>query len=323
MQISVYITSFNQKKYLNEAIESILAQTFKPAQIIIIDDASKDNSQEVISGYKSLYPELITAIFHDQNQGVAKTRVDALSAVESDYVTYVDGDDRFLPEKLEKESTILFKNPHADISFSNNFYISEDGHRIGRWIKNKQPPQGAVFCQTFARDYPRNNLFRMELAPYIALKKNGFYDVNLMLLEDWNMRIRLSKQYKTIYLDEPLSEIRIHQLGLSKTLAIRKLDALEYIWAKNKHLLNDLEPREKKYVEEKINEWRARFIRMIAKEKLAISDPSAHDKKVISGLYIQSLKYHRFVDIDLILGCILPKKIYFRLKTAYRNLQNQ
>ena len=109
-RISVYITSYNQKEYLVEAIDSVLNQTLKPFEIIIVDDCSTDGSREVIAGYALRYPDLVNPIYHTRNQGVAQARIDALQMVTGDYVTYVDGDDRYLPTKLEKEARLLQEN---------------------------------------------------------------------------------------------------------------------------------------------------------------------------------------------------------------------
>ncbi|UCC54424.1 MAG: glycosyltransferase family 2 protein, partial [Anaerolineaceae bacterium] len=192
MNISVFITSYNQKAFLVEAIESVLAQTLSPSQILVVDDCSSDGSQEVIEGYRSRYPDLITAIFHTQNRGVAQARAHALQAISGDYVTYVDGDDRFLPHKLEKEAALLARRSEIQIAFSNNYYMTETGQRTGIWITKKWPPQGDVFKETLTRQFPRGNLFRMELLPYAAWQAVGFHDPNLSVLEDWDMRIRLS-----------------------------------------------------------------------------------------------------------------------------------
>lgn len=321
MSISVYITSYNQKEYLIEAIESVLKQTLKVTQIIIVDDASSDSSQEIILGYKSRYPKLVTTIFHEINQGIAQTRIDALKAVTSEFVTYVDGDDRLLPAKIENELNILIQNPNRHIVYSNNFYINEDGKRIGTWIKKKLPPDGNVFCDTFARDYPKNNLFRMELLSYDAWKKIGFHDPNLNLLEDWEMRIRLCKNYLTIYNNEPLSEIRVHEHGLSKSPAIEKLYALEYIWQKNNSLLKDIDREKCNYIEEKIHQWKARFLRMRAKEELGLTYRNSYDKKLAINLYLESLRYHYFFDIDFLLGLILPNQIYQLLRSSYKKIR--
>jgi glycosyltransferase involved in cell wall biosynthesis len=267
MKISVYITSYNQKHYLPEAIESVLNQTLKPYQLIIIDDYSEDGSQELISAYHARYPKLITPVYHSQNIGIAYTRNEALERVKGDYVTFVDGDDRFLPDKLNKEAKILQNNEQAQIAFSNVYYINEDGERIGIWVESKNPPDGDVFYQTFARDFPVGRLFRSELVNYRAWKQIGLYDPSLLnLYEDYDMRIRLTKSLRTVYCDHPLSEYRLHQGGVSTVKFIQHFKALEYIYHKNKSLLNDLNQPERIYVTRQVKKLIARQAKYAAKE---------------------------------------------------------
>ena len=268
MRISVYITSYNQKKYLIEAIESALAQTLKPCQIIIVDDCSNDGSQDVIANYHSRFPNLITPIYHPENIGVTQSRIDALIAVKGDYVTYMDGDDRFLPSKIEKEAELLNKHSDAQIAFSNNYYMNEEGVHTGVWAESERPPQGYVFCQTFARDYPKSNLFRMELINYKAWKQVGFHDHHLYIYEDYDMRIRLAKRFKVVYVDEPLSEIRCHSKGLSHSKAVRHFEALDYIYRKNMCLLNDVSKSDKEYVMQRTGKWISQVCRQAVDESL-------------------------------------------------------
>lgn len=255
MNISVFIPSYNQKSYLNESVGSVLGQTLRPAQIIIIDDASTDGSQELISAYKARYPDLVTAIYHEQNTGVAQVRIDALRAVTGDYVTYVDGDDRYLPTKLESEALVLRSNPGADIAFSNNYYLNSDGARIGIWAEHATPPQGQIFLQTFARDFPTRNLFRMELVNYRAWRAVGFYDTRLRLYEDFDMRIRLTRELRAVYCNQPLSEIRLTNKGLSTSNLRVHLECLDYIYRKNHHLLDDFDDAEETYARQGFTNW--------------------------------------------------------------------
>jgi glycosyltransferase involved in cell wall biosynthesis len=245
-KISVYITSYNQKKYLIEAIESVLAQSLKAHEIIIVDDCSNDGSQELIAKYAQKYPNLIFPIYHTKNFGVVQTRLDALNAVTGDYVTYVDGDDRFLPEKLEHEFEILAEHPNAQIAFSNNYYINPAGQPIGRWIEEEKPPQGLIFKETFGRRFPKNSLFRMELVNYQAWKAVGFHDTAITIYEDFDMRIRMTKHFQAAFCDQPLSEIRMHDKGLSNLEAKQHLASLDFIFHKNRHLLDDLTESDRK-----------------------------------------------------------------------------
>ncbi len=99
MNISVYITSYNQQEYLKEAIESVLSQTLLPKEIWVIDDASTDGSQETIRNYINKYPNLIKAHFNDTNKGITFCRNKGISLVSEEYATWLDGDDIYLPQK--------------------------------------------------------------------------------------------------------------------------------------------------------------------------------------------------------------------------------
>lgn len=259
MNISVLITSYNQKEYLAEAIESVLNQTLQPFQMIVVDDCSTDGSQQIIDGFQSRYPDLVVPIYHPKNTGIAQARIDALRAASGDYATYVDGDDRLLPTKLEKEANVLRQNPEAQISFSNFHYIDGDGTRIGIWAEREKPPTGNVFRQTFARDFPKRSLFRCELVDCEAWKSIGFHDPKLALYEDYDMRIRLAKTLQVVYCDEALSEYRLHGKGLHRRERAQHLHALRYIYQKNKPLLEDLGEADRDYVNHRFKEWAAQI----------------------------------------------------------------
>jgi glycosyltransferase involved in cell wall biosynthesis len=251
VKISVYIPSYNQKRYLDEAIKSVLAQTLRPHQVIIVDDCSTDGSQNLIAGYAERYPELVTAIYHNRNRGIARTRIDALEAVTGDYVTYVDGDDRYLSTKLEKEARALGDNADAQIAFSNYYFINARGARTRLWADGEQPPAGSVFREVFLRQFPRGSLFRTELVRCDALKVAGFYDPEFCIYEDWELRIRLTKRFRTVYVDEPLSEYRRHGAGLSDAKLVEHIAAWEHIGRKSRALLEDLDRSERVEMETK------------------------------------------------------------------------
>ena len=320
MKISVYITSYNQKAYLIEAIESVLSQTLRPSQLIIVDDCSTDGSQEVIAGYASRYPNLITSIFHTRNQGIAQVRIDALQAVFGDYVSHVDGDDRFLPTKLEKEARLLQNNPNTQIAFSNFYYMAADGIRTGIWADGETPPQGNVFRQTFARDFPRRSLFRRELADYQAWKQVGFHDSNLCLYEDYEMLVRLTKQLRVAYYDEPLSEYRIHNAGLSRAKATQHLAAVEYIFRKNKFLLDDLSVAERRDTQRKLGEWIATLAKRATDQSL--QESQYHRRVYMLRYYIWYLKYQSgSFDYKLVLRILLPRRVYGSLRAISNGIR--
>ena len=306
LKISVYITSYNQKDFLVRAIDSVLHQTLRPSEIIIVDGSSTDGSQEVIAEFSSRYPDLITPIYHSQNIGVAQARIDALRAVTGDYVTHLDGDDRFLPTKLESEARLLLDNPSAQIAYSNHYYVNLDGAKIGVWADGVTPPQGDVFRQTFTRDFPRGSLFRNELVDYGSWKRVGFHDPKQGLYEDYEMLIRLTKHLQVAYVDEPLAEYRIHEEGLSRAPAADHLGALERIYRKNEPLLRDLNIADRKEIQRKLDRRMARIARQAAREAVEHCQQGRMDAL---DCYLRCLKYQLRYSLDykLILGILLPQ----------------
>jgi glycosyltransferase involved in cell wall biosynthesis len=262
MKISVYITSYNQKYFLKEAIDSVLNQTFNPYEIIIVDDCSTDGSQELILKYSNSYPE-IKPIFHQVNKGVAEVRISALKAVRGDYVTYLDGDDLYLPNKLQIESDII-KNEKCDLAFSNNMYVDEKNTNHVKWLWACKPISVKIsktnfFIKTISRDFPRNSLFRMELVNYNLLKQVGFHDANLKIYEDYDLRIRLAQICSVGFSLEPTAKIRISEKGLSKSSLDKHKIAFEYILKKYSNDINSLDLKSRIYIKEILNDYILKF----------------------------------------------------------------
>ena len=249
MNISVYITSYNQKDFLKEAICSVLNQTLAPYEIIVVDDASTDGSQELIKKYANQHD--IRYVFHEQNMGVTRARLTALQNVKGDYVTYVDGDDVFLENKLEVESNII-KEQNCDVAFSNNAYVLEQNLDAVQWVwmQENQTLDVAtdVFLKTLTRDFPRSSLFRMELINYQKLKEIGFHDPELSIYEDYDLRIRMAKHCSFGYSTAVTSKVRISEAGLSKSHAKLHLSSLKYIFNKYSDEIEQLSDPVKKEV---------------------------------------------------------------------------
>jgi glycosyltransferase involved in cell wall biosynthesis len=305
MRISVWITSYNQRELLVEAVESVLAQTLPPQQVIIVDDASSDGSQEVIAAYATRYPDWITPLYHERNCGVAQSRNEALQMATGEYVTYCDGDDRFLPTKLEREAAALLANPQAEIAFSDFFFVNASGERTMRWAETKRPPEGEVLCQIVGREFPRRTLFRFELVNYQRWRESGLYDVNLSLYEDWEMRIRLTERCRVAYVAEPGFEFRRGNQGLSNVPAAAHLAATDYIVEKHRPLLEQLPEGERAEVKRHLDTWRAHLLRRASREAILRRVPDY--RRVALDYYWQSLAYHRFLDYRLLGRIIWPR----------------
>lgn len=120
MKVSVCMITYNHEQYIAEAIEGIILQQSEfDYELVISDDASTDNTAEIIKKYKNLYPDLIRLILHEKNIGMMPNFIYTLNACEGKYIAVCEGDDYWIdPMKLQKQVDFLEKNQNYVICFS-------------------------------------------------------------------------------------------------------------------------------------------------------------------------------------------------------------
>ena len=146
--VSVIMCSYNHQKYISEAIESVLNQTFPDLELIIIDDYSTDNSRKIIEDYQAK-DERVRAFFHEKNMGIANTLNEGLKKVRGKFVSFI-GSDVWFPYKLERQLA-LSKNHEDKILWSEGEIIDGNG-----------APTGATFTKmhSAANKKKSGNLFK-------------------------------------------------------------------------------------------------------------------------------------------------------------------
>jgi len=187
--ISVIIVSYNNGLYLEKAIDSVLCQSLKPAEIIIADDASTDQSINIINHCAELHPTIRTCI-RKQNIGVSKNRDLAARQASGELITFLDGDDWYYPDKLKNEYQTLAET-QCNVVFSDIVYVDSNNKLLTtidtstfpgddldertKWICNRRSP------------IPRDMLISKSL--YI---ESGGFNEKLAIYEDWDFKIRLA-----------------------------------------------------------------------------------------------------------------------------------
>jgi len=251
LNISVYITSFNKIQYIEQSINSVLSQSLKPFEIIIIDDGSYDGSREIIQSYASEYPDLIFPIINEKNMGIASCRNKALGSITGDLVTFLDGDDYYFPNKLELEYNKLKQEPNTQAVYSNFNCLDEEGKLIGCFSETTdRPATGDIFVNTCTRTYNvhSGNNYIYEMMYTNCVKNIIYYDETLKLWEDWDFRIRFSKNFKYAYSSEISSIYRKSSIGLSHSPPELHYRCQRRIMIKNKHLLLDLSKKDQETI---------------------------------------------------------------------------
>jgi len=314
-RISVVITSYNQREFLVEAIESVVSQTLRPHEIIIADDASTDGSVDLIRGYVARNPGWVKALLQPRNVGVTRNRNDALSMVEGDLVTLLDGDDRFLPKKLELEYATYKAHPEAKIVHSNMYYIDPNGRRTRLWADGLRPPEGDVFPEVFARRYPRGTTFRNELVETRCIREVGGYDETLPRYSDWDLILRLTERFRTAYCPEPLTEYRRHPDSLSHAPGPVHIASVTRIYERYRPLLASLPEHDRLVVEKAIQRLLARLSRRSAMEAM-----DAQNRRTAFEYWAKSLPLDHEWSPVLLGRILLPTSAYAMLRSISREI---
>ncbi len=131
--ISIITPNFNCEKYISQTIESVLAQTYANWEMIIVDDCSTDNSYQIALDYAAK-DNRIKVIKNDKNSGAAISRNNALDIAKGDYIAFLDSDDLWEKDKLERQLKFMQEN-NCDFSFTRYDLIDEDNNSLNKTAK--------------------------------------------------------------------------------------------------------------------------------------------------------------------------------------------
>ena len=239
MNVSVVIPCFNRIKTLSRSIDSVVNQTYKPSEIIIVDDGSTDGTRDFI--IKS-YPNI--KYFFQPKKGVSSARNKGIRESSSDWVAFLDSDDEWLPQKLEKQINQLGKHSEIFISHTNEIWI-RNGVRVNQ-MKKHQKYGGYIFdkCLDICRISPSSVLIHKKV-----LKDVGVFDETLQVCEDYDLWLRITSKYSVLFekellivkygghkdqlskVKEGIEQFRIQ--SLEKILALNHLTEDQFIMTKN------------------------------------------------------------------------------------------
>ena len=227
--VSVIIPTYNCKRYVGRAITSVLGQTYKDFEIIIVDDGSTDGTKEVLSEFLGLAN---VSYIHQENKGVACARNVGIRASHGKYIALLDADDWWEPEKLERQITIFQLNPTIDLIHSNIFIANEadPGRRIKYTQKvdfNNLSPKAALRKVMF---WEADVCVPTIIVKKDVLEKIGYFDENLSYIgcEDRDFCIRVFANGPTYFLKEHLANYLVRKKSMS-TDSEKMARAREYV----------------------------------------------------------------------------------------------
>lgn len=204
-RVSVIIPTYNRRKYVQEAIDSVLAQTFTDYEIIVIDDGSTDGTDEAL---QVRYGDRIHYEWQE-NQGESVARNRGIELARGEYIAFLDSDDLWLPEKLEKQITLLSSDSELGAVFCQALAIDREGTPLSLPFLGDAltPTDLAVEGLLF-----RNTVIGPStlVVAKLVLEQVGGFDSDIRYAEDWDLCLRI-RLYRTIdYVKKPLACIRQH-----------------------------------------------------------------------------------------------------------------
>ncbi len=214
MQVSIIIPTYNRAHLVIETIDSILKQSFRDFELIIVDNCSRDNTEEVIGGCS----DGRIRYFKNDNGGViAVNRNYGMDQAGGEYIAFCDDDDLWLPEKLEKQLLEFEKDSGLGLVCTNALMVSE-GRDLDKFNRSGLSDN----------DFALSSLLRKNpiVCSSVLIKKDviddvGIFETNpaIFTAEDGELWMRIACKYRIKYVDLPLVKYRVHSSNIKKIAA--------------------------------------------------------------------------------------------------------
>ena len=215
MFISVIIPVHNREAYISKAIESVLNQTFKNFQLIVVDDASSDDTYFSILPY--LEDNRLTYYYLDKNRGVSYARNFGIKNATGDLIAFLDSDDYWLPEKLEKQVKYMLKK-NLKICQTDEFWLRKNKFVNPR--KKHKKISGDIFLKSLELCIVSPSAVMIDREVFECV---GIFDEKMPACEDYDLWLRVSLKYNVGLLNEKLIVKRGgHDDQLSKNFGLDK-----------------------------------------------------------------------------------------------------
>lgn len=197
--VSVVIPTYNCPEFLKAAVESVLAQTFTEIEVVVVDDGSTDNTAELVREFDNRVKYV-----YQNNAGTAAARNTGIRNSNGSIIAFLDHDDLWLPEKLERELPVLQSNDKIGLVFCGrqffNTYTNE--------ITSTHPAEAELGVHEFLAH--STIALQSAIVPRAVFDDVGLFDEQLLGTDDWEMTIRIAAKYRVVGVADILISIRGH-----------------------------------------------------------------------------------------------------------------
>lgn len=220
-KVSVVIPTYNYAHFLREAIESVLAQTFRDFEVIVVDDGSTDNTPEVVAQFGDRVQYIRQA-----NQGPNAARNTGVLAARGEFIALLDADDLWLPDKLSRQVALADTRPEAGLIYSGMLlFDSESGAVIG-YHPLARCREGWVLRDLYMYHFVPSPtpLIRREVFEQV-----GIFDETAIGPDDWDLLMRIAAHYQFAFVPDFLAMYRVHaSVAGSKSIETYAAEMLDF-----------------------------------------------------------------------------------------------
>jgi glycosyltransferase involved in cell wall biosynthesis len=199
--VSVILPTHNRAHLLDRAIRSALDQSYKDFELIVIDDGSTDETEQVVRGFGD---DRIVYLHHEENRGAAAARNTGLRAARGEYVAFLDSDGEWLPHKLDRQMKVLAEaSPAVGVVYTDMWTVTREGRKQYWSSPRIMPEDGIIYHQ--AIDYGVSGInMQAAVIRKECFEKTGVFDEEFPRYIDVELFIRLSKHFHFHHIAEPL-----------------------------------------------------------------------------------------------------------------------
>jgi glycosyltransferase involved in cell wall biosynthesis len=249
-QVTILMPNYNYGCFLRQAIESVLSQSFPDFEFLIIDDASSDNSPEIIREYMD-QDRRIKGIFHKENVGVIASYNEGTALAQGKYIHFMAADDYRYPGFLQKCMDTLLERPELGMCFSQ--YDLGDGEKRQLEKCGYESDGSTLFFSPvdMADAFLNHNLKIFAVAAIMKtslVAQHGYFDPKLYYYSDWYLLNEIAFFHPSAFILEPLSYFRIHETNFSNVYRRRK----ETKRAALRHMLVKLNAPQNRHYKEQV-----------------------------------------------------------------------
>jgi glycosyltransferase involved in cell wall biosynthesis len=216
--VSIVIPAYNSANYLPQALDSVLNQTFRDYEIIVVDDGSTDETEQVLAPYRGLIRYI-----RKENGGPASARNAGIRQASGEYIAFLDADDIWLPDKLQSQIDFISKNPDLHVLFTDCAIFDQHGFVTSSIKENHNISARITFQDLLTKHFVPMSSIIVKRA---CLDEIGLFDESLTGAEDYNLYLRLAQKFQFGYLDKVLVYHRKHENSLSEDLEQMRRDEL-------------------------------------------------------------------------------------------------